>query len=190
LAAKPIISRNKSASALFSISLRRLIISSFIEGLPGSELILAIHPYPPIADDRLSATPPPGTRPPAEHEALGLTEAQVRGALATLAEIGCLARYEPEAGKRYQRTETGLQRRVILHHFGETYANAFTRANTQSQAALGAPAPARRPVPRLEASRAPAANVAASRPMPLPQVAQKQTIGGAVVIMGEQRREE
>jgi hypothetical protein len=135
---------------------------------------------------RLLCAIPVDRRALAEHEALGLTEARVRGALATLVEIGFLARYEPEAGKRYQRTETGLQRRAILHRFGEAYANAFTAANARSQAARGAPAPARRPVPRPEASRQSSANVAAPRPIPLSQVAQKQGIGEAVVIMGEQ----
>nr|WP_246102775.1 helix-turn-helix domain-containing protein [Methylobacterium terricola] len=98
----------------------------------------------------------------AGHEALGLSEARVRGALAVLVEVGFLARYEPDPGKRYQRTEGGLQRRAILHRFGEEYAVAFTAANARAQAARGAPAPARRPNP---ASRAPT-DVSAKRRRP------------------------
>lgn len=121
----------------------------------------------------------------AEHEALGLSEARVRGALAVLVEVGFLARYEPAAGKKYQRTESGLRRRAVLHRFGEEYAVAFANANTRAQAARGAPAPARRPAPpRPEPRQAPAASVAARR---APQVAQKQVLGGAVVFMGEER---
>lgn len=135
---------------------------------------------------RLLCAIPVDRRALAEHEALGLTEARVRGALAVLVEVGFLARYEPEAGKRYQRTEGGLQRRAILHRFAEEYAVAFTIANARAQVARGAQAPSRRPVPpRPQPQRAPASNVAAPRAMPAPQVAQKQAIGGSRVIMGE-----
>ncbi|TGD93746.1 hypothetical protein EU555_33005 [Methylobacterium nonmethylotrophicum] len=136
----------------------------------------------------------------AGREDLGLTEARVRGALAALEEIGFLARYEPDPGKRYQRTAKGLHRRPLLFRFGEEYAVAFTAANARAQAARGAPAPARRPIPRPEPQRAPAANVVAPvRPAILPgrptivpasQLAQKQAIGGSRVIMGEERRAE
>lgn len=62
-AAKPIISRSKSVSALFSISPQRLIISSVIGGLSGSRLAVATQPYPATADDHPSATLRCGTRP-------------------------------------------------------------------------------------------------------------------------------
>jgi hypothetical protein len=141
------------------------------------------------APRRLLYSFPIDRRAIAGREDLGLTEARVRGALAVLVEVGFLARYEPEAGKKYQRTEGGLQRRAILHRFGEEYAVAFTAANSRAQAARGAPAPARRPVsPRPEQQRAPAPNVAAPRAMPASEVAQKQTLGGSRVIMGEERR--
>ena len=136
---------------------------------------------------RLLCAFPIDRRALAEHEVLGLTEARVRGALAVLVEIGFLARYEPDAGKRYQRTEGGLQRRAILHRFGEEYAVAFTAANARAQAARGAPAPARHPIPRPQPQRAPAANVAAPRSMPPVELAQKHPIGGSRVIMGEER---
>ncbi len=135
---------------------------------------------------RLLCAIPVDRRALAEHEALGLTEARVRGALAVLVEVGFLVRYEPEAGKKYQRTEGGLQRRAILHRFAEEYAVAFTAANARAQTARGAPAPSRRPVPsRPQPQQAPASNVVASEAMPAPQVAQKQSLGGSHVIMGE-----
>ncbi|TGD92498.1 hypothetical protein EU555_34710 [Methylobacterium nonmethylotrophicum] len=134
---------------------------------------------------RLLCAFPIDRRALAEHEALGLTEARVRGALAVLVEVGFLARYEPEAGKRYQRTEGGLQRRAIMHRFGEEYAVAFTAANARAQAARGASAPARRPIPRPEPQRVPATSVAAPRFMPPTLVAQKQTSPERGVIMGE-----
>ncbi|TNC06552.1 hypothetical protein FF100_34350 [Methylobacterium terricola] len=138
---------------------------------------------------RLLCAIPVDRRALAGHEALGLTEARIRGALAVLVEVGFLARYEPEAGKKYQCTAGGLQRRAILHRFAEEYAVAFTAANARAQAARGAPAPSRRSVPsRPQPQRAPAANVAAPRAMSAPQVAQKQAIGGSRVIMGEERR--
>jgi hypothetical protein len=136
---------------------------------------------------RLLCAIPVDRRALAEHEALGLTEARVRGALAVLVEVGFLARYEPDPGKRYQRTESGLQRRAILHRFGEEYAVAFTAANARAQAARGAQAPSRRPIPRPEPRQAPAVNVAAATPMPASQLAQKQTSPERGMIMGEER---
>ncbi|TGD93722.1 hypothetical protein EU555_33070 [Methylobacterium nonmethylotrophicum] len=146
---------------------------------------------------RLLCAFPIDRRALAEHEGLGLTEARVRGALAVLVEVGFLARYEPDPGKRYQRTEGGLQRRAILHRFGEEYGVEFGKANARAQAARGAPALARRPIPRPEPQRAPAANLAAPlRPAILPerprtvsasQLAQKQNSPGRGVVMGEDR---
>src|SRR3954447_12171918 len=46
----------------------------------------------------------------ANHPALGLTEAKVRGAIRTLEEVGFLDRAIPPSGSRYKPTEDGLQR--------------------------------------------------------------------------------
>ena len=137
------------------------------------------------APRRLLYAFPVDRRAIADRDDLGLTEARVRGALAVLVEIGFVTRYEPDPGKRYQRTEGGLQRRAILHRFGEEYAAAFGKANARAQEARGAPPPARRPIPRPEPARPVAANVAAPRPMPQPLLAQKQTSPERGVIMGE-----
>ncbi|MGV2348212.1 MAG UNVERIFIED_CONTAM: hypothetical protein MIO30_31065 [Methylobacterium ajmalii] len=144
---------------------------------------------------RLLCAFPIDRRALAEHEALGLSEARVRGALAVLVEIGFLARYEPDAGKRYQRTEGGLQRRAILHRFGEEFGVEFGKANAAAQRARGAPAPARRPVarpePLLPVLGAPASRVGLPRSgerKPATQLAQKHTSPERGVIMGEQNR--
>lgn len=132
----------------------------------------------------------------ADRADLGLTEARVRGALAVLEEIGFLARYEPSPGKRYQRTEGGLHRRPILFRFGEEYAPAFAQANARALAAREAQANARRPLPPRAASAPalagptrPQAHSPAVPSRSFSQVAQKQTQGGSLVIMGEQETE-
>ena len=137
------------------------------------------------APRRLLYAFPVDRRAIAGREDLGLSEARVRGALLALEEIGYLARYEPDPGRRYQRTAEGLHRRPLLFRFGEDYATAFTAANARAQAARGAPAPARRPAPRPEAPRPPAVIPAPARPAPFPLLAQKQTPCGSRVIMGE-----
>lgn len=129
----------------------------------------------------------------ANRDDLGLSEARVRGALAVLEEIGFLARYEPSPGKRYQRTEEGLHRRPILFRFGEEYVPSFAKANARAEAARGAPA-ARRPA----ATPQPLPMAAQTRPhppfeataRPPAQLAQKQTLGGSLMIMGDQEKAE
>lgn len=124
---------------------------------------------------------------------LGLSEARVRGALAVLEEIGFLARYEPAPGKRYQRTEDGLHRRPILFRFGEEYAPSFARANARAEAARGAPS-ARRPLSTTQPR--PTAVLTHPRPLsgdqgtPPAKLAQKQTPGGSLVIMGDREKAE
>ena len=140
------------------------------------------------APRKLLAAFPIDRRAIAGRDDLGLSEARVRGALAVLEEIGFLARYEPDPGKRYQRTAEGLHRRPILFRFGEEYAVAFDKANKRAQAARGAAAPARRLTPRPEPVRAVVASVVAHRPRPSPLLAQKQSSGGSRVIMGEQQK--
>jgi hypothetical protein len=143
---------------------------------------------------RLLAAFPIDRRAIAGREDLGLTEARVRGAIAALEEIGFLARYEPDPGKRYQRTEEGLHRRPILFRFGEEYGVEFGKANARAQAALGAAPPARRPVPRPEPLPAVLGRPASHMALPgnrearsSTQLAQNQSLGGSRLIMGEER---
>jgi hypothetical protein len=142
------------------------------------------------APRRLLYSFPIDRRAIAGREDLGLTEARVRGAIAVLEEIGFLARYEPDPGKRYQRTAEGLHRRPLLFRFGEEYGVAFTKANARAEAARGTPAPARRPIARQEPVRPSPASVASARPVRNFQVAQKQPLGGSRLIMGEKNRAE
>lgn len=143
---------------------------------------------------RLLAAFPIDRRAIAGREDLGLTEARVRGAIAALEEIGFLARYEPDPGKRYQRTEEGLHRRPILFRFGEEYGVEFGKANARAQAARGAAPPARRPVPRPEPLPAVLGRPASRTPLPEnreaqppTELAQKQSPGGSRLLMGEER---
>lgn len=146
------------------------------------------------APRRLLCAFPIDRRAIAGREDLGLTEARVRGAIAVLEEIGFVTRYEPDPGKRYQRTTEGLQRRPILFRFGEEYGVEFAKANARAQAARGAASPARRPVPRpnplpavLDRPAARAPLPAAAPVRPLAQLAQKQVLGGSHLLMGEER---
>ncbi|MBY0296838.1 MAG: hypothetical protein K2X71_12485 [Methylobacterium sp.] len=118
----------------------------------------------------------------ANHPALGLTEARVRGAIATLEELGFLNREEPPPGKRYQRTVDGLQRRPITFRFGSEYGATFAKANARAEAARGARRVAPRPLP----PPAPPRQLAAPQAI-RPQVAQMEILGGAVLHMGEQQ---
>ncbi|AWB26211.1 hypothetical protein DA075_35585 (plasmid) [Methylobacterium currus] len=138
------------------------------------------------APRRLLYSFPIDRRAIAGREDLGLSEARVRGAILTLEEIGFLARYEPDPGRRYQRTADGLHRRPLAFRFGEEYALAFTAANTRAQAARGAPAPSRRPVPRPAPAHVPVASIVTARPAPSPLLAQKHPSLERGLIMGEQ----
>jgi hypothetical protein len=67
-------------------------------------------------------------------EALGLSEARVRGAIRALEAAGFLERI-PVAGRTHQRTPDGLHRRPIAYRIARDYADAFALANTRAQTA-------------------------------------------------------
>jgi hypothetical protein len=67
-------------------------------------------------------------------EALGLTEARVRGAIRALERVGFLERM-PACGRTHQRTSEGLHRKPVAFTFGADYRDAFTMANKRAQAA-------------------------------------------------------
>lgn len=84
---------------------------------------------------RLAGAFPIDRRALTAHAQLGLTEAQVRGALRVLEAVGFLARAIPPRGNGYQRTGSGeLHRRPVLFAFGAEYAQAFAAANRRAQA--------------------------------------------------------
>lgn len=129
---------------------------------------------------RLVAAFPIDRRALTDHAALGLSEARVRGALATLEAVGFLDRDLVPSGSRYRATEQGLHRKPVLWRFGADYGEAFAKANGRSQASRPRPTSSRRPIVPTPAP---------SRPLPRPetfpaQVAQKQ-IQTEGVIMGE-----
>jgi hypothetical protein len=67
-------------------------------------------------------------------EALGLTEARVRGAIRALECVGFLERI-PASGRTHQATPDGLHRKPVAFAFGADYRNAFKQANARAQAA-------------------------------------------------------
>src|SRR4051794_27881982 len=83
---------------------------------------------------RLLAAFPIDRRELAEHAALGLTEARVRGAIRTLEEAGFLDR-ALRSGSTHQPTSDGLHRKPILFMFGADYGPLFGAANRRAAAA-------------------------------------------------------
>src|SRR5215217_3244317 len=67
-------------------------------------------------------------------EALGLTEARVRGAIRALERVGFLERM-PASGRTHQPTPDGLHRKPVAFTFGADYREGFSMANKRAQAA-------------------------------------------------------
>src|SRR4051812_29040589 len=83
---------------------------------------------------RLLAAFPIDRRELAEHTALGLTEARVRGAIRALEDVGFLDR-AVVSGSTYRPTPDGLHRRPVLFMFGSDYGPLFGAANRRAAAA-------------------------------------------------------
>lgn len=81
------------------------------------------------APNRLETPFPVDRRALANHGALDLTEAEIRGAILTLERIGFLARPISGKGSPYRPTEDGLRRKAILFIFGGAFATTFKAAN-------------------------------------------------------------
>src|SRR3954467_12393615 len=77
---------------------------------------------------------------------LGLTEAQVRGAVRALENVGFLDRALPEKGSAYRAVGPAgeLNRKPVLFRFGGEYAPFFAAANNRAAAARGGQGRARR----------------------------------------------
>jgi hypothetical protein len=91
---------------------------------------------------------------------LGLTEAQVRGAVRALENVGFLDRALPEKGSAYRAVGPAgeLHRKPVLFRFGGEYAPLFAAANKRAGAARGGQGRARRqispaPAPQPSAGR-------------------------------------
>ena len=111
--------------------------------------------------NRLLSAFPIDRRELADHAALGLTEARVRGAIRTLEEVGFLDR-AVRSGSTYQPTPDGLHRKPVLFMFGSDYGPLFSAANRRAAAARErrsgsrrgpGPAAVRRPSTGLPAAR-------------------------------------
>src|SRR3954470_24370687 len=86
--------------------------------------------------NRLVSAFPIDRRELADRADLGLTEAQVRGAIRALEEVGFLDRAIPGTGLRHKLTGTGeLHRKPALFQFGSEYSSSFSRANKRTQKA-------------------------------------------------------
>src|SRR5215212_6842937 len=110
---------------------------------------------------RLLSAFPIDRRELADHDALGLTEARVRGAIKTLEEVGFLDR-AVASGSTHQPTPDGLHRKPVLFMFGGDYRPLFSAANARAAAARerrsgsrrgSGPAAVRRPSLGLPAAR-------------------------------------
>src|SRR3954471_22122457 len=87
---------------------------------------------------RIMSAFPIDRRELADRADLGLTEAQVRGAIRALEAVDFLDRAIPGKGSRHKLTGAGeLHRRPVLFQFGSDYASSFSLANKRSQKARG-----------------------------------------------------
>src|SRR5215217_5756282 len=82
---------------------------------------------------RLLTAFPIDRRELADHAALGLTEARVRGAIRTLEEVGFLDR-AVTSGATHKPTPDGLHRKPVLFMFGTDYGPLFSAANRRAAA--------------------------------------------------------
>src|SRR5215218_5257374 len=92
---------------------------------------------------RLLTAFPVDRRELANHAALGLTEARVRGAIRTLEEVGFLDR-AIASGSTHRATPDGLHRKPVLFMFGSDYGPLFSVANKRAAAARARRSGARR----------------------------------------------
>jgi len=86
---------------------------------------------------------------------LGLTEAQVRGAVRALENVGFLDRALPEKGSAYRAVGPAgeLHRKPVLFRFGGEYAPLFVAANNRAAAARGGQGRSRRQISPVPVSR-------------------------------------
>src|SRR4051794_39741555 len=110
---------------------------------------------------RLLTAFPIDRRELAEHAALGLTEARVRGAIQALEEVGFLDR-AVASGSTHRPTPDGLHRKPVLFMFGSEYGPLFSAANRRAAAAPERRSGSRRGPPAPALARRPAARLAIS----------------------------
>jgi hypothetical protein len=132
---------------------------------------------------RLLAAFPIDRRELADHAALGLTEARVRGAIRALVEIGFLDR-TVASGPTHKLTPAGeLHRKPVLFMFGSEYGPLFSAANRRAAAARERRSGARR-MPTPAKPLRPSTGVLKARPLNSPKNKSREA---DKVIMGEIR---
>src|SRR4051812_38760541 len=131
---------------------------------------------------RLLTAFPIDRRELADHVALGLTEARVRGAIRVLEEVGFLDR-AVRSGSTHQPTPDGLHRKPVLFMFGSDYGPLFSAANRRAAAAREQRS-RRRPAPSQGTARRASVLVLAARPLNSPK---NKGSEASKVIMGELR---
>src|SRR3954454_17737166 len=105
--------------------------------------------------NRITSAFPIDRRELADRADLGLTEAQVRGAIRALEEAGFLDRAISGKGSHHRMTGAGeLHRKPVLFQFGSDYASSFSRANQRAQKARGRHSQVRQALLPTMASRA------------------------------------
>src|SRR3954451_4352178 len=116
----------------------------------------------------------------ANHAALGLTEARVRGAIRTLEGAGFLDR-AVTSGSTHKPTPDGLHRRPVLFMFGAEYGPLFSAANKRAAAARERHSGARRAPAPANPSQ-PSTGFRMARPLKSPKNKDSEA---DKVIMGE-----
>src|SRR4051812_25826839 len=115
---------------------------------------------------------------------LGLTEAQVRGAIRALEAVNFLDRAIPGKGSHHRLTGAGqLHRKPVLFQFGSEYASSFSMANKRAQKARGQHPQVRQALVPTMASRASTVSLAISA-LSSPK---SKGSGASKVLMGEIR---
>jgi hypothetical protein len=132
---------------------------------------------------RVEGTFPIDRRELANREDLGLTEAQVRGAIRTLEAIGFLDR-ALASGSRYQATEEGLHRKPIRYVFGSEYAPRFIAANKRVAMARERHSGDRRPLRPPQAQQPPVTLPRA----PITNSPKSKSEADKTVLMGDLRK--
>ena len=132
--------------------------------------------------NRLLTAFPIDRRELADHAALGLTEARVRGAIRTLEEVGFLDR-AVASGSTHKPTPDGLHRKPVLFMFGSDYGPLFSAANKRAAAARERRSGARRTPTPANPPR-PSTGFLTARPLNSPKNKDSEA---AKVLMGEIR---
>ena len=129
---------------------------------------------------RLLSAFPIDRRELANHAALGLTEARVRGAIRALEEVGFLDR-AVASGSTHKPTPDGLHRKPVLFMFGSDYGPLFSAANKRAQATRERHSDARRTSTPAKLLR-PSTGLLIARPLNSPKNKDSEA---SKVLMGE-----